>query len=694
MWNLAFSFARLAFLNTLSMKNQAHKHENNLIKETSPYLLQHAHNPVNWFPWGEEAFEKARKEDKPLIISVGYSACHWCHVMEDESFEDEEVAQMMNEHYVPVKVDREERPDVDQLYIDAVSLMTGQAGWPLNVVVLPDGRPIFGGTYFPKSNWMEVLRKLNDVYTNQQNEALDYANKLEEGIQSINLVEPPQGKTPVDQATLDQVFEKMEKGFDTTFGGRQTAPKFPLPDNLLFFMRYYARTKKQEAWDQTDLTLKKMAQGGIYDQLGGGFARYSTDKEWKVPHFEKMLYDNAQLITAYSEAYQVSQNPSYENVVKDTIGFLKREMLSPEGGFYSALDADSENEEGKFYTWTRSEFEEALPDGQQQALAKAHFGIDEAGLWENGKNILLVAKDEDILAEEWNMSVSDVKSKLDQAKKQLFETRKRRVRPGLDDKILTSWNALTVKGLADASEIFGNTEYIDLAKTNIDFLLNNLVSGNEVYRSFKEGEAKIEGFLDDYALLIQGLLHFYQVSFEEFYLTKARDLTEKAFSAFFDDNSGLFQFRPNHQPALITKKFEIADNVIASPNSVMAKNIFYLGHYFEQDDLKDRANQMFQTIADQWQKQPYFFSNWGTLATHLAGEFYEVAIAGKRAFEKKKTIQKDYKPHKVIAGTTTGDQNLPLLKNRFQNDKTFIYVCINKACKEPIEDPEAALNQL
>ncbi len=675
------------------MTTAKNEYQNKLVSETSPYLLQHANNPVNWYPWGEEAFNKAQEEDKPLIVSIGYSACHWCHVMEHESFEDEEVAQLMNDHYIPVKVDREERPDVDQLYIDAVSLMTGQAGWPLNVIVLPDGRPIFGGTYFPKPNWMEVLRKLNDIYTNQQTEALDYAKKLEEGIQSINLVEPPKSKTPIDQATIDQVFEKMENGFDTNFGGRQTAPKFPLPDNFLFFMRYYARTGKQEAWEQTDLTLTKMAQGGIYDQLGGGFARYSTDKQWKVPHFEKMLYDNAQLITAYSEAYQISQNPSYKNVVRDTIGFLKREMLSPEGGFYSALDADSENEEGKFYTWTKAQLEEVLRDDELQSLAKAYFGIDDAGLWENDKNILLVAKDEQSLANEWNMAISDVKSKLTEAKSLLFEARKSRVRPGLDDKILTSWNALTIKGLADAAEVFADKEYHELAKTNIDFLLNNLVSGDEVYRSFKEGEAKIEGFLDDYALLIQGLLHFYQLSFDEFYLNKANAFAEKAFSSFFDENAGLFQFRPNHQQALITQKFEIADNVIASPNSVMAKNLFYLGHYFEQDALKNRAAQMFQTISDQWQKQPYFFTNWGTLATHLMDDFYEVAIAGPDSFEKKKALQKAYKPHKVMAGSTEGNSELSLLKNRFQNEKTLIYVCQNKACKEPVENPDKALEK-
>ncbi len=673
---------------------QDHTYENRLINETSPYLLQHANNPVYWYPWGEEAFEKANSEDKPLIISIGYSACHWCHVMEHESFEDEEVATMMNENFVPVKVDREERPDVDQLYIDAVSLMTGQAGWPLNVFILSDGRPIFGGTYFPKPNWMEVLRKIKEVYDNQRDEVLDYAQKLEQGMQSINLVQPPEEEKPVEKETLNQVFEKMKTGFDKTYGGRQTAPKFPLPDNYLFLMRYYALSGEREAWEQTDLSLTKMAEGGIYDQLGGGFARYSTDGQWKVPHFEKMLYDNGQLLSTYSEAYQISQKPLYSKVVHETVKYLQREMLSPEGGFYSALDADSEGEEGKFYTWTADQIDNAIPDQETRDLVKARYGIDGSGLWENGKNILIIAQDESDLAEDLGIPVSEVNKKLNDAKTQLFEAREKRIRPALDDKILTSWNALTIKGLTDAYEVFQNPEYYQLAETNLNFIWKNLVSGNTVYRSYKNGQAKIEGFLDDYALLIQALLHFYQASLNENYLKKAQDLTDAVFSNFFDEKAGLFQYKPNHQPSLITQKFEIADNVIASPNSVMARNLYYLGHYFDTPDYKEKAQLMFQTIFDQWQKQPYFFSNWACLASHLAARFYEVAIVGPDAHEMKNNLQKRYLPHKVLAGSTEDHSALPLLKNRYEKGKTLFYVCRNQTCNLPTEDPEQAIEQL
>jgi len=459
-------------------------------------------------------------------------------------------------------------------------------------------------------------------------------------------------------------------------------------------MHYYARTGRQEALDHTELSLTKMAQGGIYDQLGGGFARYSTDAEWKVPHFEKMLYDNGQLLSVYAEAYQLTHKPLYHNVVDETVQFLEREMQSPEGGFYAALDADSEGEEGKFYTWTSEEIDNNLTDPDIRALIKAHYGIDKAGAWENGKNILLIAKDPATLAYENEGDEDAIQAQLEKGKAQLFQQRAKRTRPGLDDKVLTAWNALVIKGLSDAFRVFQKPHYLTLAQTNVSFILDNMMEGNTLYRSYKNVHTKITAFLDDYALLIQALIHFYQATFEEKMLNRALTLTETVFEQFFDEKTGMFQYKGHDQPQLITQKFEIADNVIASPNSVMAKNLFYLSHYFDRSAFRERATTMLQTIHEQWQKQPYFFSNWGTLACHLTSHFYEVGITGEQAYEISRQIQHPYKPHKIVAATTHENTTLPLLQNRFAQNKTLIYVCRDKACQQPVTSAEEALAQM
>ena len=667
---------------------------NRLINETSPYLLQHAYNPVNWYPYGPEAFERAKEEDKPLLISIGYSACHWCHVMAHESFESEELAAIMNEQFIPVKVDREERPDVDQLYIDAVSLMTGRAGWPLNVFTLPDGRPIFGGTYFPKDNWREICNKITEIYRDQQEEVLDYADKLADGIQQINIIEPPETPRPVDYATLNEVFEKMRSSFDTTYGGRATAPKFPLPDNYRFLLHYYARNKRDVPLQHVNRSLTQMAQGGIYDQLGGGFARYSTDEKWKVPHFEKMLYDNAQLLSLYTEAYQLTGRQDYKQVVEETIAFLEREMRGPAGGFYSALDADTEGEEGKFYTWTEEQIDEVLTDPDENALARRHFGIGGDGHWEGGKHVLQVIQEAEQLAADDNRPAAEVRAQLQAAKARLFQARESRTRPGVDDKVLLSWNALTLKGLVDAYITLEEPHYLELAKANLDFLLANMVEDFMVYRTHKDGTTKIQGFLDDYALLIQALLSYYSATFEEDKLQLAYQLQQYVDEHFYDSNIGLYQYTARNNPALISQKFEVSDNVIASPNSVTALNLYYLGTYFSRQDYRDTAAAMLQAVHDQWVQNPYFFSNWGVLATHLVDTFYEVAITGPDAVAKRQQLAKAFAPHRIVAGTTQPGSELPVLQDRYQEDHTQLYVCEDTLCQQPTPDPSAALRQM
>lgn len=672
---------------------QKKNHANQLIHETSPYLLQHAYNPVNWHTWNDAALQKAKSEDKPLIVSIGYSSCHWCHVMEDESFEDEDVAELMNSYFVPIKVDREERPDIDELYIDAVSLMTGRAGWPLNVFTLPDGRPIYGGTYFPKEQWKAVLKEIARVFKEEKDKVLNYAQKLESGIQKINLIEPTQpDEKKLSKESIDEVYNRMEANFDRVYGGRQTAPKFPLPDNYLFLLKYYYLTKNQSALDQVNLSLTRMAKGGIHDQIGGGFHRYSTDEKWKVPHFEKMLYDNGQLLSLYAEAYQVTKEPLYMHIASSIARFLKNEMQSPEGGFYSAIDADSEGAEGQFYTWTEGELNDAMTEDSE--LIKAHFGINEEALWENGQNVLLVAKTARELASEFGIGEADVTERLEKAYQKLHKERAKRERPALDDKCLTSWNALVLKGLEDAYRIFGDPSYHQMAQKNLNFILDNLMLDEKLYRSYKNGQTKIEAFLEDYALLIQALIQYYENTFEEALLWKAKRLTDITLDQFFDEKSGMFYSTNKHQEKLITRKIDFSDNVIASANSVMAQNLFALSHLFNNHDWHQKAQSMVSTIQEQMKQHPEFFSKWAGLHTIMVSNFYEVAITGPEALKNRFILEQSYLPNKVIAGTIAPSSEIPLLKGKDSSKETLIHVCTNQTCQVPNTDPQEAITAL
>ncbi|MEI6816058.1 MAG: thioredoxin domain-containing protein, partial [Bacteroidota bacterium] len=512
---------------------------NHLIHESSPYLLQHAHNPVDWYPWGEEAFEKAKKEDKLVLISIGYSACHWCHVMEHESFEDTATAHLMNEHFICIKVDREERPDIDQVYMNAVQLMTGQGGWPLNCFALPDGRPVYGGTYFPKQKWNDVLMQLQNIYVKDKAKFIEYAEQLTDSVKRSELVQMIPDDFEFSINDLHLMVDVWKKSFDTKEGGPARVPKFPLPNNYEFLLNYFHLSMLKDKSDenllkQIHLTLDKMAYGGIYDQIGGGFARYSTDGYWKVPHFEKMLYDNAQLMSLYASAYQQSKDPLYKNVVMETLDWMKREMTSDEGLFYSALDADSEGKEGKFYIWTKKEIEAILKD--KASLFCDYYEVDKAGLWEEGCSILLRRNnDKEFAALHHIHDVDAMMTDIVACKKILLQERNKRIHPGLDDKQLTSWNALMIMGYVDAYNAFGEQEHLLAAKRCADFILKNIRNQDGgLYHNYKKGKATINGYLEDYSFMMEALMALYQATFEEHYLMTAKDLADYCIKHFFD----------------------------------------------------------------------------------------------------------------------------------------------------------------
>ncbi len=668
---------------------EAHQYTNELIHETSPYLLQHAHNPVNWMPWGDKALKQARDENKLLLISIGYAACHWCHVMEHESFEDPEVARVMNQHFVCIKVDREERPDVDQIYMSAVQLMTQRGGWPLNAIALPDGRPIWGGTYFQKEVWVNALEQIHAYHRQHPERTLEYAERLGEGIRESNLVPISKNSQPVELDQLKAAVQRWKPNFDRQEGGSQGAPKFMMPNNLQFLLRWAHQMQDEETQQQVENTLDKMAMGGLYDQLGGGFARYSTDAQWKVPHFEKMLYDNGQLLSVYAQAFQQTQKPLYREVVEQTIGFLKRELLSPENGFYSSLDADSEGEEGKFYVWQKPELQKLL--GDEFHLFADYYQVNETGYWEEGNYILLRRQSDETVAAKHQLSVDQLKQKIDEWKKILLPAREQRIRPGLDDKILTSWNALAISGLVNAYRAFGDAGYLKLAEENLRFLKEKQLDPDGSLRhSYKNGISKIDGFLEDYALLIQALMDLFETTGKLNYLEDAQQLTDKTFRDFFDPEKDFFYFSPITQTDLIDRSIEVHDNVIPASNSVMANNLFRLGHLAGQTNYLKIAETMLSKLVEDFQNYPSGYSNWLQLGLNFTGNQFEVAVTGEKAISKLHEIQKHYLPNALFCAGT-GASDLPLLKDRLAVGKTLIYICQNQTCQLPVEAVSDAL---
>jgi len=674
-----------------------HKYTNHLIHESSPYLLLHAHNPVDWFPWGKDALEKAKKENKLIIVSIGYAACHWCHVMEKESFSDETAAEVMNKYFVSIKVDREERPDIDQVYMDAAHLLTGVGGWPLNVIALPDGRPIFAGTYFPREKWLSVLKRIHDIYKENPEQLEQQAEALTRGIRTAGALTVNPEKPAFDPRTPDQVFDNWKNILDYQWGGEQRAPKFPLPIGYRYLLAYHYLTQNSRALEAVKVTLDRMAMGGIYDQAAGGFARYSTDAHWKVPHFEKMLYDNGQLVSLYSYAYQLTQNPLYKTVVYETLEFVERELTfpgTPGGGrgFYSSLDADSEGEEGKFYVWTGAEIRELL--GKDAPLMTDYYNVTAGGNWEKGRNILYRLKTDEAFAAEKKISADGLLETVNKAKKRLLAARSKRVRPALDDKILTAWNALMLTGYVDAYRVFAEERFLKPALENAAFIIHNMMADDgRLNRNFKDGKSSINAFLDDYAFTIGAFISLYQATFDEQWLFRAEKLVKYTLAHFYDETGGMFYYTSDLDPALIARKMEITDNVIPASNSRMAVNLYLLGLYFENDDFLKKSRHLLNNVKPDLVRGGPYYANWSLLMTYFLHPPAEVAILGDEWDARRKELDRHFLPYMILMGGKK-EGRLPLLKNKLIAGQTTIFVCRDKTCRLPVTETREALKQL
>lgn len=656
---------------------------NRLIHSSSPYLLQHAHNPVDWYEWSSEAWDKAKAEDKPVLVSIGYSSCHWCHVMERESFENEDVAVIMNENFVCIKVDREERPDIDQIYMDAVHALGVQGGWPLNVFVTPDQKPFFGGTYFSTDLWKQVLTNINLAFHKQRERLEETAEELSKHLQRNEIAGLESTGAPADlKNDLQTIYSGLDKKFDKEWGGIDKAPKFVMPAVWLWLLRYYHLTQDESALLQLNLTLKRIAHGGIYDQIGGGFARYSVDAYWFAPHFEKMLYDNAQLLSLYAEAYAITKDEEYKAVVYETFDWLQREMTSDGGGFYSALDADSEGEEGRFYTWTKKAFEQTL--GEDAELFCDYYNVSDTGNWEHGTNILNRGKSDEVFLTEQQIDKAVWEETLRRAKKTLLRERNKRIAPGLDDKILAGWNAMMICGLTDAYKAFDDKRFLKAAILNMQFLENEMMEGTTIYRAFREKRGSVTGFLDDYAYVIQSQIKLYEVTFDEYWIRRAESFMTHAIENFFDKNDGLFFYTSDQSEALISRKKEIFDNVIPSSNSVMSWNLVRLGTILDRDDWKSMATAMTSQLARLILSEPYYMGNWACVYTEIHKGLAEVAFVGNNIETLRQEFHIEYLPFAQAMGSES-ESELPLLADKkVVGKKPTIYVCLNKTCLPPV----------
>lgn len=668
-----------------------HLEQNRLDQSNNPYLLQHADNPVHWQPWDSTVLAAAQKVDKLLIISIGYSSCHWCHVMEHESFEDTAVAEVMNKHFVPIKVDREERPDVDDVYMTAVQLMTQRGGWPLNVVALPDGRPVWGATYVPREQWLQVLKQLSALYKEDPAKMEEYAQKLQRGIQQVSLVETGHDSL-LPPVNLKKLVEGWQKNWDRHFGGREGAPKFPLPGAQQFLLRLGFHLQHEGAMEQVHRSLENMAQGGIYDQVGGGFARYSTDSLWKVPHFEKMLYDNAQLLQLYSVAHRHGPRAAYRRTVAQTFQFLEREMAGPNGGYYAALDADSPGGEGRFYTWTEEELHRHIPKADWPLFAE-YFQVNERGYWEDQQYILWRGAPDEVFAQKHGLTTDSLHERVDAWRQSLLKARAQRVRPSTDDKQLTNWNALMIQGLVAAYRTFGREAYLEKAEATAQWIQEQQMrEGNQLWHSFRNGKASVEGLLEDYAQATAAWLDLYAVTGEEDYLEQAAQWTARV-EADFRAKNGFFYTRPGNDNNLIARSQETSDNVIPSANATMAHNLYRLSHFLGKEAYREAAQNMLAALVPQLRQNPESYYAWGQLLLNFQAPHYEIAITGPKAKEKLLALSDHYLPHSLVA-ISTKPSSYPLHQGRYDADRTRLYVCQLGACKLPVTEPAAALKQL
>ena len=689
-----FYFISLLLIITACENKESKEMSNNLINETSPYLLQHAYNPVDWNPWDSKYLDLAKKENKLVIISVGYSSCHWCHVMERESFEDTIAAKLMNEKYISIKVDREERPDVDNVYMNAVQLMTGSGGWPLNVVTLPDGRPIWGGTYFTKDQWINALEQISKLYNDDPERLISYADQLEEGVKSLDVISLNEAVPDFNLNMMQDYLKTWSTKFDMEYGGSEGMPKFMMPNNLHFLLKYSYQTKNKEIQKFVELSLEMMAFGGVYDQIGGGFSRYSVDNKWHIPHFEKMLYDNAQLISLYSDAYKLTKNNLYKNVVHETISFINSELKDNSGGYYSSLDADSKTEtnvleEGAFYVWTKEELKKVLKE--KYTLFSDYYNINEYGYWEDDKYVLIRNKKDVDISAKYNISEDELIQLIQSCKSELIKIRNKRIKPRLDDKILSSWNGLMIKGFADSYKAFNEPEFLDAAVKNGEFIVKNLLQKDgQLLRNYKNNKGYINGYLEDYSAVISGFIALHEITLDDKWLKYSKKITDYVYNHFYNEESKMFYFTSDLDEKLLSRTVNFRDNVIPSSNSMMANNLFLLSHYFDNEYYLETAKSMLNNISPEFDSYPDGFSNWLDLMLKLSDSFYEVAIVGENALIKATEINKNFKPNKLIIGSLN-ESDLPLLKNRYIDGDTFIYVCVKKACRLPVKTTQEAL---
>jgi uncharacterized protein len=669
------------------------KHTNRLIESTSPYLLQHAHNPVDWYEWGEEALLKAKQEDKPILVSIGYSSCHWCHVMEREVFEKEDMAKKMNDYLICIKVDREERPDVDQIYMDAVQAMGQHGGWPLNVFLTPDQKPFYGGTYFPPQQWVQILEGVNRAFKERRGEINESAEQFAQHLAAQDTLRFNRATESEElEKNLESAYAKLAPAFDKVWGGLDKAPKFVMPSIWLWLLRYHHLTKNKEALAQTIVTLKKIAMGGIYDQIGGGFARYSVDSYWFAPHFEKMLYDNAQLFSLYAEAYAVTKDEEFLTILNETFEWLQTEMMHPEGGFYSALDADSEGVEGKFYVWMKNEFDAIVKEDAD--LLNAYYSIKSEGNWEHGNNIPFRTITDEKFLEKSKLSKDEWTKKLRNAKDKLLAVRDKRIKPGLDDKIILGWNAMMVAGLTDAYKYTGQEKFLKAALKNIEFLERELCDVTSLYRSFKGKRSNTHAFLDDYAYFIQACVKLYQITFNEYWVKRAEVFVSHTIDNFLDSDDGFFHYASKYGEKLIAQKKEIFDNVIPSSNSVMAQNLFQVGVLLDRDEWKNMATRMVDSLGFLITNEPNYMSNWGIVFAEMKKGMAEVVFIGENATSTAMKFSTHYEPFALLMGAP-GFSELPLLQGKTAIDgKDTIYVCYNNACQRPVTSVDEAFKQI
>lgn len=673
-----------------------HKFTNSLVEETSPYLLQHAHNPVNWYAWGERALQKAKAENKVILVSIGYSACHWCHVMEAESFENETVAMLMNTNFINIKIDREERPDLDHIYMDAVQAISGSGGWPLNVFLTPEAKPFYGGTYYPpvkafnRSSWTDVLQSIAQSWKERENEIISQAENLTDYLsQSNNLQKKSfipvieETQSLFDIANCDTMFEAIIKTADKEWGGFGKAPKFPQTATIQYLLQYHHNTKNKIALDQALLSIDKMLQGGIYDHIGGGLARYSTDTEWLAPHFEKMLYDNALLTIVLCDAWQITGNLKYKAAILDIINFIKKELTQADGGFYAALDADSEGVEGKFYVWSKEEIDDIL--GKDSPVFCKYFNITEEGNWD-GVNILriLQAAPDFIIAN--NLEMESFIDTINSCLNKLEIIRSQRVKPALDDKIILSWNALMLKAIAKAAVVLQDQSLADMAVKNFEFLEKSFKKEPalpEMWHTYKNKTAKYPAFLDDYAYLIAACIQLYELKYDLTYLEKALAYCQYVIDNFSDEEKIFFYFTNAHQTDIIVRKKEIYDGATPSGNSIMALNLLTLSIIYEKPEWQLRSVNMLLSIKETVLKFPGSFGIWASLLQQYSFTTYEIAVVGVNASNIGQEIGLHYLPFKVLMATTNASDKYPLLIGKHSSTETLIYLCKQYNCLQP-----------